>query len=99
MSRNVTVRLLETNYISLEAMMEAINSVPEEHQHTIQFEADEFFYPYESSPTKIIVLSYQRPENEKEISERLEKEEKRKRFLEEQDLKEFNRLQEKYGKT
>lgn len=99
MSRTVTARLLETNYVSLEEMMEAINSVPEEYRDTIHFEAEEFYYPYDSSPSKRIVLEFQRPENEEEKDKRLVEERERQRIREERDLKEFNRLQEKYGQS
>ena len=97
MTRTVSETIYEGDYLSYDYLQELVSNVPEEFRKSIILEAENKYYPYASEPTINIEVSYSRPESPEETVIRIETEDKRKIDYEAKELREFKRLQEKFG--
>ena len=95
--RMVDIVIYEGNFLYYPELFKLVKSVPREHRQTIQFEAIDKYYKWNSKPSKTVRIIYQRPENEQEIEARLAEAEEQRRQNAEKELAEFKRLQEKWG--
>lgn len=53
--------------------------------------------PYQPDPSIQFCMNYSRPETDKEMNERVEQEERNRKYREERDRKEWERLQKQFG--
>lgn len=91
--------IYESNYLSYGELIDTIKRVPEEYRNTIELRAIEKYFPYEDTPSKILLITYKRPENDEEYSKRLEEEKIRDTRLRERELETLKQLKAKYGDT
>lgn len=94
--KQITETIYDSNYLNYTELMELINKVPEPYRESINLESDDHYYDYESTPSKVIVITYKRPETGAEFVKRQKAEEHRMALIKEHELADLKRLQEKY---
>ncbi len=94
--RMKTVEIERTFSISYKYLQELIKDIPKEHRSSIQLEHQEHYYPYESSPSHFIVISYERLETDEEEATREDKEAKDREVWEAREKETFRQLKQKY---
>lgn len=85
----LTTRLKEVHSCVIEHM----NAVPD----SVRFSIEEIYHDYEPDPSIQFCATFKRPETDKEHFDRIEQENRNKKYQEERDRKEYERLQKQFG--
>jgi hypothetical protein len=94
--RKKTVEVERTSSISYSYLKEILKVVPKECRDSINLEHQEYYYPYENSPSHSIVISYERLETDEEEAEREIKELEDQKRWQARELETLKILQAKY---